>query len=64
MNEEMSIMAAHYFRVVCNDEEYEFLKKLARHDNITLHQEAQQLFSLQVWEEQQVGHEFDDYGEG
>ena len=56
-------MAAHYFRIACNDEEYEFLKKLAKHDQVTLHQEAQQLFSLQVWEEQQVGHEFDDYEE-
>lgn len=54
-------MAAHVFTVRCNDEEYEFLKRLAKEDEITVKQEVQQLFSLQLWEEQQVGHEFNDY---
>lgn len=46
------------FRVVVNDEEYEFLKRLAKHDGITVHKEVQQLLSLQIWEEMQVQEEF------
>lgn len=49
---------AHGFRLVVNDEEYEFLKRLAKHDGVTVHKEAQQLFSLQIWEEMQVQQEF------
>ena len=49
---------AHGFRLVVNDEEYEFLKRLAKHDGVTVHVEAQQLFSLQIWEEMQVQQEF------
>lgn len=49
---------AHVFRLVVNDEEYEFLKRLAKHDGVTVHEEAQQLFSLQIWEEMQVQQEF------
>ena len=49
---------AHGFRLIVNDEEYEFLKRLAKHDGVTLHQEAQQLLSLQIWEEMQVNEEF------
>lgn len=45
------------FRVVVNDEEYEFLKKLAKHDGITVRQEVQQLLSLQIWEEMQIDQE-------
>lgn len=48
------------FRVVVNDEEYEFLKKLAKYDGVTLHQEVQQLLSLQIWEEMQIEHDFDN----
>lgn len=47
------------FRVVVNEEELEFLKKLAKHDGVSLHQEVQQLLSLQIWEEMQIEHEFD-----
>ena len=49
---------AHGFKLVVNDEEYEFLKRLAKHDGVTVHQEAQQIFSLQIWEEMQVQEEF------
>lgn len=49
---------AHHFRLIVNDEEYEFLKRLAKHDGVSLHTEAQQLFSLQIWEEMQVQQEF------
>lgn len=49
---------AHGFRLVVNDEEYDFLKRLAKHDGVTVHAEAQQLFSLQIWEEMQVQQEF------
>lgn len=49
---------AHGFRLIVNDEEYDFLKRLAKHDGISLHDEAQQLFSLQIWEEMQVQEEF------
>lgn len=45
------------FRVIVNDEEYEFLKKLAKHDGITVRQEVQQLLSLQIWEEMQIEQE-------
>lgn len=50
------------FRVVVNDKEHEFLKKLAKHDGISLRQEVQQLLSLQIWEEMQIEHEFDERG--
>ena len=49
---------AHGFRLIVNDEEYEFLKRLAKHDGVSIHAEAQQLFSLQIWEEMQVQQEF------
>ena len=54
---------AHGFRLVVNDEEFEFLKRLAKHDGVSLHAEAQQLFSLQIWEEMQVQEEFLKGGE-
>lgn len=50
------------FRVVVNDEEYEFLKKLAKSDNISVHTEVQRLLSLQIWEEMEVQKEFMDKG--
>ena len=53
---------AHTFRLIVNDEEYAFLKRLAQYDGITVHQEAQQLFSLQIWEETQVQREFMEGG--
>lgn len=46
------------FRVVVNEEELLFLKKLAKHDGITLQKEVQQLLSLQIWEEMQLQQEF------
>ena len=54
---------AHGFRLIVNDEEYEFLKRLAKHDGVSIHAEAQQLFSLQIWEEMQVQQEFLKEGE-
>ena len=54
---------AHGFRLVVNDEEYDFLKRLAKHDGVSIHKEAQQLFSLQIWEEMQVQQEFLKEGE-
>lgn len=54
---------AHGFRLIVNDEEYEFLKRLAKHDGVSIHKEAQQLFSLQIWEEMQVQQEFLKEGE-
>lgn len=52
----------HGFRLIVNDEEYEFLKRLAKHDGITVHKEAQQLLDLQIWEEMQVQKEFMEGG--
>ena len=49
---------AHSFKLIVNDDEYNFLKRLAKHDGVTVHKEAQQLFSLQIWEEMQVQEEF------
>ncbi len=49
---------AHGFRLIVNDDEYNFLKRLAKHDGVSIHAEAQQLFSLQIWEEMQVQKEF------
>ena len=54
---------AHGFRLIVNDDEYEFLKRLAKHDGVSIHKEAQQLFSLQIWEEMQVQEEFLKEGE-
>ena len=54
---------AHGFRLIVNDDEYHFLKRLAKHDGVSIHAEAQQLFSLQIWEEMQVQQEFLKEGE-
>lgn len=50
------------FRVIVNDEEYDFLKKLAKNDNISVRTEVQRLLSLQIWEEMEVQKEFMDKG--
>ena len=39
------------FRVSITDEEYEFLKKMAKNDGTTVRQEVQWLLSLQIREE-------------
>lgn len=51
-------MAGKGFRVIVTDEEYDFLKKLAKYDNISVHTEVQRLLSLQIWEEMEVQKEF------
>lgn len=45
---------AHLFRVSISDEDYEFLKKLAKYDNVSVHAEAEQLLSLQIREEKEL----------
>ncbi len=49
---------AHEFRFKVSDETYNFLKKLADHDNISVHKEAENLFFLQIFEEREVQKEF------
>lgn len=39
------------FRVLISDEEYEFIKKLAKYDGMTAHDEINALLSLQIREE-------------
>ena len=39
------------FRVLLNDKEYEFIKKLAKHDGMTAHDEVNVLLSLKIDEE-------------
>ena len=51
-------MAGKGFRVIVTDEEYDFLKKLAKYDNISVHTEVQRLLPLQIWEEMEVQKEF------
>lgn len=45
------------FRVAITDEEYEFLKKLAKHDGLTVKEEVQCLLSLQIREEMELEEE-------
>lgn len=42
------------FRVSITDEEYEFLKKMAKHYGTTVKQEVQYLLSLQIREEMEL----------
>jgi len=42
------------FRVLLNDEEYEFVKKLAKYDGMTAHAEVNVLLSLQISEEMEL----------
>ena len=42
------------FRVSITDEEYEFLKKMAKNDGTTVRQEVQWLLSLQIREEMEL----------
>lgn len=42
------------FRVLINDEEYEFIKKLAKYDGMTVHNEINVLLSLQIREEMEL----------
>lgn len=41
-------------RVLITDEEYEFVKKLAKYDGITVHQEINNLLCLQIREEKEL----------
>ena len=41
-------------RIVLNDEEYNFLKQLSKHDGQTIREEAKSLFNLQLWEEMEL----------
>ena len=45
---------AHLFRVSICDEDFEFLKKLAKYDNVSVHTEAEQLLRLQISEEMEL----------
>ena len=45
------------FRVELQDDEYEFIKKLAKYDGITVRQEVQALLSLQIREEVELEEE-------
>ena len=51
------------FRLKVSKDELQFLKRLAKHDGISLHDEAQALFSLQIREEMDVQQEFMEGGE-
>ena len=51
MNNERGNDMAKGFRVLINDEEYEFVKKLAKYDGMTVHNEINVLLSLQIREE-------------
>lgn len=42
------------FRVSVTDEQYAFLKKLAKYDNVSVHTEIQQLLNLQIREEMEL----------
>ena len=42
------------FRVSITDEEYEFLKKMAKNDGTTVRQKVQWLLSLQIREEMEL----------
>lgn len=42
------------FRVLINDKEYEFVKKLAKYDGMTVHNEINVLLSLQIREEMEL----------
>lgn len=42
------------FKVLLNDEEYEFIKKLAKYDGTTEHVEVNVLLSLQIREEMEL----------
>ena len=48
------IRMAHLFRVSISDEDFEFLKKLAKYDNVSVHTEAEQLLRLQISEEMEL----------
>lgn len=50
------------FRLSVSDEEHDFLKKLAKNDNISVRTEVQRLLSLQIWEEMEIQKEFMDKG--
>ena len=40
--------------ITLDDEEYNFIKGLAKRDGLTVHKEFTQLLALQIWEEIQL----------
>lgn len=42
------------YTIVLSEDQYEFLKKLAKHDSISVHMEVQSLLDLQIRETQEV----------
>ncbi len=46
------------FRVLVTDAEYEFLKKLAKHDKISVRTEVNNLLALQIREEIELNEEY------
>lgn len=42
------------FKVLINNEEYEFVKKLAKYDGMTVHNEINVLLCLQIREEMEL----------
>lgn len=46
------------YTVELSEDQYEFLKKLAKHDSISVHMEVQSLLDLQIRETQEVMQEF------
>ena len=49
---------AHEFRFKVSDTTYNFLEKLAKHDNISVHEEAENLFWMQIYNEREAKKEF------
>lgn len=46
------------YTIVLSKDQYEFLKKLAKHDSISVRMEVQSLLDLQIRETQEVMQEF------
>lgn len=49
---------AHEFRFKVSNTTYNFLKKLAEHDNISVHEIAENLFWMQILKEREAKKEF------